>query len=558
MSPAAQPPAKKAGRVRKAVQIEQIGVDDYAGGKGTIKTFVLGAPDAGKTRWASAFPRPLYLACEPTVAASIVSRKINYEAGFGAPHVVRINQADSASNAMLDALDLLKKVNDTKAPGGLPRYQTAVLDTLDGYQRLLKDEWVQQEQAGVFTGRDAWGFIEAKMNLTLTRLMNLDMNVVILCHLQDKEVEEQIGNTTQKRTLYGAQLQGGIKDTIYNEFDLVGLMKRELVGDSEVRGISFEPTNTYPFLKDHFSLETPGDQRLGRKFWPITLLDGTKGGGDPESFIDTNYGALWTAIVGDLDTLPNGAVVEQVPEADGPTQEGVVAPAAGGPVAGATAPPKAAPAKAPAKAVAAATPPAAAASKAPSETPAAQPSPASPTTPAAPSPVPAAKAGDAAPLPGSSPVVVASEAVDPGSSGSGGAAASDASESQAVATSVPDSEAAPVAERSSRDDSATSVPTQAEAVATVQEVLGAEVIAEGDTVDVAVGGDAARDHGGCPICGKDMTKEQPDLVQLSRLKHRTLVLPDGRKFYETGGSCYSCYQSLNEQKASTTGLYAAA
>lgn len=70
--------------------------------------------------------------------------------------------------------------------------------------------------------------------------------------------------------------------------------------------------------------------------------------------------------------------------------------------------------------------------------------------------------------------------------------------------------------------------------------------------------DHTDEEGRCPICGKDMSKEQPDLVQLSRLKHRTLVLPDGRKFYDTGGCCYEDYQSLNQQKASNTGLYAPA
>lgn len=99
-----------------------------------------------------------------------------------------------------------------------------------------------------------------------------------------------------------------------------------------------------------------------------------------------------------------------------------------------------------------------------------------------------------------------------------------------------------------------------EAVETVQDTLGGVVVSDLDRADAPSDGPqqaAAPSEGGCPICGKSMEKEQPDLVQLSRLKHRTLVLPDGRKFYDTGGCCYECYGRLNEEKASRSGLYAA-
>lgn len=558
----AQAPARAA---RRPVVIEEVGAGDWAGGAGLIKAYILGGPDTGKSRWASAFPRPLYLACEPTVGSSIASRRIDYGTGsLRPPRVIRIHKADRPSDAMFDALDYLDEVPKKTRSGELPVVQTAILDTLDGLSRLYKDEWAAREGAATFTGRDAWSFLEGKLSLVLTRLLNLNMNVIVLCHIKDKELEEQVGEGTQKRTVYEPLLQGSIKDTIFNDFDLVGLMKKELVGDQEYRGISFDATPTYPFLKDHFALEAPGDRRLGRRFWPVVLEDGTKGGGDPQSFIDANYGLMASQLILGLDSVAEGGVIETLPDASAPSSQGVVpAGTPGGPVGTATPTPAAAPRKAVAQPVkaqpsqaapAAATPPAAATSDAPASAAAASPQEAAPaassaaSTPTAPAtPSPTETPSGASATPDATP-----EAVDPGVGGGDGTAAGGAEPQGApVATESAADVAAPETPGPvSEAGSATDVPTTEEVVGTLQQELGAEVVAEGSTTDAP---DAANT---CPICGKGMEGENPDMVQLSRLKHRTLVLPDGRPFYDTGGSCLSCYQDLNKQKAEGSGLYA--
>jgi hypothetical protein len=53
-----------------------------------------------------------------------------------------------------------------------------VIDTLDGYQRKVKEEWLAENKQAIFTGRDAWGFLESKMSQLLTRLLNLDYNII--------------------------------------------------------------------------------------------------------------------------------------------------------------------------------------------------------------------------------------------------------------------------------------------------------------------------------------------------------------------------------------------
>jgi len=564
---------------RKPVIIKQIGVEQWAGGLGHIKVMVVAGPDIGKTRWSSAFPRPLWLACEPleTVAASIVSRKINYEGGAGAPHIVEIQSSDG----LFDTLDWLDQLATNTPAGKVPKYQTVILDTADGLADRLKNEWAESEGASIFAGRDAWAFLEGKFTLALERLCSLPMNVVVLVHLKDKDIEEPGPNgTTNKKTIYEIMLQGSTKDKIVNNFNLVGLMKKEFVGEREVRGISFDSSAQFPFLKDHFNLTPPDDpeirRHLGRHFWPITLDDGTKGGsGTTDSFEETNYLALWTAVIGELDNLPESGDVEEIPVGGEPSADNVTPPGQGGPTPGAAnvqptkqaaAKKTAAPAKAttpPAKtaepAKAASAPPPTTASPDSKETTSSTPSSPS-STASSPDQSSASSADSATPAPATDAGAAPSDgaAVDPGSGDGDGAAASDA----APVTDVPDAavsepeQPAPTAETS---EPATE-PTVEEAVANVAEALGGEVVSETAPADSPSGGADqtahTHDEGHCPICGASMEKEQPDLVQLSRLKHRTLVLPDGRNFYDTGGCCYECYQRLNEEKASKSGLYA--
>lgn len=555
---------------RKPVIIKQVGAEQWAGGLGHIKQMIVGGPDTGKTRYSSAYPRPLWLACEPleTVAASIATRKIDYEAGPGAPHIVEIESSDG----LFDTLDWLDDLEAKKPAGGLPKYQTAILDTADGLADRLKSEWAESEGASIFAGRDAWAFLEGKFTLALERLLNLRMNVVVLVHLKDKDIEEPGPNgTTNKKTIYEIMLQGATKDKIVNNFNLVGLMKKEMVGDRLVRGISYDATPTYPFLKDHFNLTSPTDDEvrkvLGRHFWPVTLDDGTKGGsGTLESFIETNYLALWQEIVGELDNIGEGGDVETIPMGGGPSNENVVPPGQGGPTPGAAqaqptkqaaakktaAPAKTAPAKQAAAPAKQTEPPKSAST--PSSQPSGQATTAQPSAPAAEASTASTPVADAAPSD-------AGAAVDPGSGDGDGATASDAGESAPV-TDVPDAAVSEPEQPAAEPETPTPATetTQAEAVAAVQEGLGGEVVSESAPADAPSEAPAAEhDHsgeGGCPICGESMEKEQPDLVQLSRLKHRTLVLPDGRKFYDTGGCCYECYQRLNEEKASKTGMYA--
>ena len=217
-----------------------------------LRAVLIGGPGVGKTRWTSFFPKPIFADCEDGTG-SIMDRGDDVA-------VAEIN----GSQDMLDLLGLLQR--DNAKPKEQREYQTVVIDTLDAYQRKLKDEWVRVEKKPTFTGYDAWGFLQNKMSLLTTRLLNLDMNVIVNVHYKDKIIKEG----ENERHTYGLLLQGEIGDTLFNDFGLVGWMGTyfEAEGGERVqkRGLTFKPTPDKPFLKDRLAII--------EKAWNPVSLDG--------------------------------------------------------------------------------------------------------------------------------------------------------------------------------------------------------------------------------------------------------------------------------------------
>jgi hypothetical protein len=217
--------------------IQTTGLEEYApGGKARIKVLTIGGPGAGKTRWSSYFPQPIYADCERGLA-SVADRKV--------PYVNIKNSQD-----MLDLLSMLKQ--ECAQPAEQRRFHTVVIDTLDAFQRKIKNEWMEKEKKQTFTGWEAWGYLNARMQLLMTRLLNLDMHVIVNVHYKDRTTkDDETGKETHELML---QLQGELADTAFNDFDLVGWMGTywESVDGQRVqkRGLTFKPTPDKPFLKD--------------------------------------------------------------------------------------------------------------------------------------------------------------------------------------------------------------------------------------------------------------------------------------------------------------------
>ena len=280
--------------------IKTTGVEDFVDGSANIKALIIGGPGAGKTRMSSYWPKPLYLDAE-NGRGSLADRNMPY---------VEIK----TSRDMLDALEYLKA--QERAPKAERQFQTVVVDTVDSFQRLVKDEWVQQTKAGSFTGYDAWGYLDTKMQLLFTRLLNLDYNVIVLVHYTSKEHKD--GDNTVRE--FALQLQGAVKDQVFNDFGLVGWLGTFWAAGEEgrvqKRGLTFQPTPDKPFLKDRYNV-TP-------KWMEI-------------NFEDNDYRQLFEAFFNrpEFEGMPESAVVGEIPDADTLARvapPGVTRPAEGGPL----------------------------------------------------------------------------------------------------------------------------------------------------------------------------------------------------------------------------------
>ena len=255
-----------------ALKIQTTGIEQYApGGQAVLKTMFIGGPGAGKTRLSSYWPKPIYADCEGGLS-SIADRKM--------PFVTIKNSQD-----MLDLLAFLKM--ECRRPYQDRQYQTVVIDTLDAFQRKVKDEWLQANPGSQsFRGFDAWGYLDAKMQMLLTRLLNLDMHVIVAVHYKDKTIKEGTGENATERQELMLQLSGEVKDNVFNDFDLVGWLGKyyEAVDGQRVekRGLTFKSTPEKPFLKDRLHVTPP--------WMEVT-------------FSDDDYGNLFAAFTSRLDDL---------------------------------------------------------------------------------------------------------------------------------------------------------------------------------------------------------------------------------------------------------------
>lgn len=266
------------------------GYDDYLSGSASIKALIMGWPGAGKTRSASYWPKPIFADCERG-RMSLADRKVP---------VATINDSKD-----MDALLLVCRQESTK-PLQQRKFQTLVIDTFDAYQRKLMQQRLKEERKAEFSGGDDWGWLEAKTVSLIERLQNLDMNVVVNLHVQEKKDGDVL--------VLSPLLKASIKDQITGEFDLVGYMSAEWgTEDGErvlKRSIRWAPDPHAPMLKD----------RSGA-FPKLT----------PVNFDENDYGQLLAAITVKAESLTDGEHVMTLP-VEGDDAPDPVGPLTGGPV----------------------------------------------------------------------------------------------------------------------------------------------------------------------------------------------------------------------------------
>ncbi len=286
--------------------VRTTGVADYLDteGEATMKAMILGEPSAGKTRFASFWPSPIFADCEDG-RMSIADRNVPY---------VRI-RSTADMNALLQMLDMQCKLH--KPPER--QYKTLVIDTLDSYQRdVMQNEILKGRESMT---RDDWGALNNKMVALVSKLMKLPMNIVVLVHTKNTRDDESI--------VREPRLQGDVRDVITQAFDLVGWIQTQWEntdGDAQLaRIIKWFPEPGFPILKDR-SGQLPRETRV--------------------TFSEDDYTQLFTTIYGDaFDALKPSETLEEL-ETEEPAEP--VEPHSGGPVSAKKAAKKAQPAPQPA------------------------------------------------------------------------------------------------------------------------------------------------------------------------------------------------------------------
>lgn len=279
-----------------ALVIRTTGFQDYLDEKARIRALILGPPGAGKTRSASFWPKPFLLNCEKGQMA-VADRSLPY--------------ADIASQQdMDDALRYLRLESMKRER----RYDTAILDTLDNYQRRLIQDYLRRNNKSSMSGWQDWGYLDGAMQQLVDQLQNLDMNVVVNLHVKESmEGDEEDGT---KQRIYSPKLKGDLRDQIAAEFDFVGFMSVDYAAANGQRvlkrQVRWMPEPKYPFLKDRSG-------RLGES----TVID----------FTEDDYGRLLNLLVGGMDQLPEGQEVETIESAAAEEAPAPVAAKPGGVVA---------------------------------------------------------------------------------------------------------------------------------------------------------------------------------------------------------------------------------
>jgi hypothetical protein len=278
------------------ITIKTTGFDEFIdpSGGAYIKALVMGGHGVGKTRSASFWPKPIYADCEKGLM-SVADR--------GVPYAQIKSSADM--NALLDHLRM-----DGMKPLEKRQFQTLIVDTLDSYQRVLIQERLRAEKKESLSGWGDWGYLDAKMSQLIERMLNLPINIVVNLHTKDEKDQDGESELLVKK----ARLKGDVKESIFQDFDLIGQMetsyaavKGERVLTRQIRWHS-EPR--FPALRD----------RSG-KLPRFTTID----------FTEQDFQRIFDAIAEGLDDLPETADVETL-SVEGDDDSVVPADVQGGPV----------------------------------------------------------------------------------------------------------------------------------------------------------------------------------------------------------------------------------
>ena len=265
--------------------IKTAGFEEYLNqsGGGWIKCLILGEYGVGKTPSAARWPDPIIADCE---------RGVMSVARLGTPYATIETSKD-----MEDLLEHLRR--DSLQPAEKRKYRTVIIDTIDSYQRLLTTERLKAERKEALSGWADWGWLGGKMSQLIEKLLNLPINVVVNMHVKDQTDDDGDSSILVKKSA----LKGEIGDSIYRDFDLIGLMEKSYVSEDGERvlkrQIRWHSEPKFPMLRDRSG-------NLPR----FTDVD----------FTSDDYTRIFEAITAGVDDLPQSTTLETVEDEDAEVQ----------------------------------------------------------------------------------------------------------------------------------------------------------------------------------------------------------------------------------------------
>ncbi len=228
------------------IQIRRTGSNEYGR---FLKVLFCGFPGSGKTLISSTFPNPFYASAEGGLM-SIADRNIPYAEVKSGDDLLRIK------NALDQPPDVREHLLGFKV-------DTLVIDTIDEVQRILVRERLEETKKETLQLQD-WGWLGEQMQAIIRGLRNLDLNVVMNCHMKTTEDSET------GKMMFKPQMQGAISDQLPAFVDLSLLLRTQTavkVVDGEAkksteRVLQTFPDSQHPWIKDRsgkLPMEIPVD-----------------------------------------------------------------------------------------------------------------------------------------------------------------------------------------------------------------------------------------------------------------------------------------------------------
>lgn len=221
--------------------IKMVRVGDLYGAseaQNLLKVLIAGPPGAGKTRLAASFPNPIWLDME----GRLLSIRERVDIPVFQIHTIgeleevyaMVHQEPRVRRSLLNGYEV----------------KTVVLDTVDEMAKILMKERLNSEKAETPTFKD-WGYFADKGRSILRGFRNLDLNVVINCHV--RETSDNETGRSEKRP----DISGSLGNELAAYFDECWLLRSRNVldpttGDRTLqRFLQTVPDLQYEWLKDH-------------------------------------------------------------------------------------------------------------------------------------------------------------------------------------------------------------------------------------------------------------------------------------------------------------------